>query len=51
MSYKQLKALKQLCEYLDIKTYGDLQIVKTYSGCKNNKEFLNFLYKESLIKV
>ena len=51
MSYNQLKALRQCCEYLGINTLEDLKIVKEFSGCKTNKEFLNYLYRETLIRV
>lgn len=51
MSYNQLKAFRQCCEYLDIKTLEDLEIVKKESGCATNKEFLNWLYRETLLRV
>lgn len=51
MTYKQMKALKQYCEYLEILTLEDLQIVKNYGGCTDNKQLLNYLYHETLIKI
>ena len=51
VSYNQLKAFRQCCEYLEIKTLEDLRIVKEFSGCETNKEFLNWLYSQTLIRV
>lgn len=51
MSYNQLKAFRRYCEYLDIRNAEDLEIVKKESGCTNNKEFLNWLYRETLLRV
>lgn len=51
MSYNQLKAFRQYCEYLGINTLEDLKIVKEYSGCTTNKGFLNYLYRETLIRL
>ena len=51
MSYNQLKAFRRYCEYLDIRTMEDLIIVKRFSGCETIKDFLSYLYRETLIRI
>lgn len=51
MSFKQLKILVKLCNYLQVKTLGDLQIIKQSCKITNNKDLLNLLYLESCISV
>ena len=51
MSYNQLKAFRQYCNYLEIRTAEDLEIVKKYSGCTNMRDFINYLHHEVLIAL
>lgn len=47
MTFKQLKTLIRLCEYLEIKTLKDLAIFKKSCKIKDNKTLLNALYLET----